>query len=242
MYRSLCVALVAIAFSATLFGQQPNDRRTLGNLLEDGQQTPDADDAPTRERPSIKTSTTDSAKLSPAVKKILDKAVAGIKANRQAFDKANEKPLAEAKEELQALAKQLIEDGKTEEATVVLKQISTLEADVMRGADSTVSASTGRAVATKPFLERIAGKWTHPNSTVVRVFGSGGYTELDKKDGRRTSTGTVTLKGRDTALVKTISGYTMEVRITEDGETMSCLLWDASGKESGTGMVLRKTQ
>lgn len=71
-------------------------------------------------------------KPSPAVKRVLDKAVTEVKKNRQDFDKANQKPLRDAKEELQDLVKKLVEDGKTDEATAVLAHVKTLETDVMK--------------------------------------------------------------------------------------------------------------
>jgi hypothetical protein len=51
-------------------------------------------------------------KPSPAVKRVLDKAVAEVKKNRQEFDKANAKPLGDARVELQDWSTKLIKDGK----------------------------------------------------------------------------------------------------------------------------------
>jgi hypothetical protein len=45
-----------------------------------------------------------------AMKRIVDKAVADVKKNRQDFEQANQAPLNDAKEELQALAQSLIGD------------------------------------------------------------------------------------------------------------------------------------
>jgi hypothetical protein len=85
-------------------------------------------------------------KPSPAVKRILDKTVAEVKKNRQEFDKANAKPLGDARVELQDLSTKLIKDGKTVDATAVLKQIENLEADVMRMAKAPAPIQSNRGV------------------------------------------------------------------------------------------------
>lgn len=120
------------------------------------------------------------AKPSPVVTKILDKAVSEVRKNRQAFDKANEKPIAEARQELQDLATNLIKDGRTDEATAVLGQVKTLEADVMQIA-KTVVGGGGKSVSDKPFLERLAGKWNRSNDPsywVIERDGTAGCRNL----------------------------------------------------------------
>lgn len=166
------------AISSASYGQPPSGPRTLENLIEDGQDASGGGGTkPTR-------TTASPSKSSSAVRQILDKAISEVKKNREAFkkavetsrkdyDKANEKPLGEAKRELQDLAKQLIEDGKTEEATAVLTQLKMLEADVMR------MAGAGGEVEQKPLLERMEGEWVNPNRVEKRLFSRDGkFTQL----------------------------------------------------------------
>lgn len=91
-------------------------------------------------------------KASSAVKVILDQAVAEVKRNRQEFDKANEKPLADAREELQGLFQKLVDGGKSEDAQAVVKQMETLQADVLR------MASGGEKPTLKPAVKTILEK------------------------------------------------------------------------------------
>jgi len=99
---------------------------------------------------------------SPAVKRIIDDAARTVKRNRTEFDKANQKPLDDARKQLEELSTKLIKDGKTDEAAIALRQIKTLEADVMRVANAPPVAAG--AVAQKPLLERLAGKWDRPDT------------------------------------------------------------------------------
>lgn len=92
------------------------------------------------------------AKPSSAVKPIVEKAVAEVKRNRQEFDKANEKPLGDAREELQGLFQKLVDGGKSEEAQAVVKQMETLQADVLR------MASGGEKPTLKPAVKTILEK------------------------------------------------------------------------------------
>lgn len=121
-------------------------------------------------------------KPSPAAKKILDEAVGEVKKNLKAFDKANEKPIAEARDKFQELAKKLIEDGKTDEATAVLGQVKTLEADVMKMANAPAPVGGGgKPAPQKPLLERLAGKWDRSNDQsywVIERDGTAGCRNL----------------------------------------------------------------
>lgn len=89
---------------------------------------------------------------SPAVKAMLDQAVVEVKRNRQEFAKANEKPLGDAREELQGLFQKLVDSGKSADAQAVLKQIETLQADVLR------MASDGSKPTMKPPVKTILEK------------------------------------------------------------------------------------
>lgn len=91
-------------------------------------------------------------KPSPAVKRILDKAVAEVKKNLAEFAKENEKPLGDARGELQGLFQKLVDGGKSEDAQAVVKQIETLQADVLR------MASGGQKPTLKPAVKTILEK------------------------------------------------------------------------------------
>lgn len=106
----------------------------------------------------------DKAKPSPVAKRILDKAVAEVKKNQDDLAKANAKPLAEAKKALEDQSKKLIEEGKADEATAMLGQVKTLEADVMRIANASENL----------LMERLAGKWTVLESKVHYRFEKNG--------------------------------------------------------------------
>lgn len=124
-------------------------------------------------------------KPSPAVTRILDEAVRAVKRNRVDFDKANQKPLGEARKALDELSTKLIKDGKADEAAAVLRQVGTLEADVMRMANAPAPVAGGGAVAQRPLLERMAGKWMHPNHpTYYTIEPNGMIREMFKSDGR----------------------------------------------------------
>jgi len=114
-------------------------------------------------------------KPSPAVKRILEDTARKVRTNRQAFDKANEKPLAEARKALEELSTKLIKDGKAEEAAAVLKQVGTLEMDVMRiaNAPAPMPVGGGGVGPQKPLLERLEGKWTHPNHLMLTAVENG---------------------------------------------------------------------
>jgi hypothetical protein len=120
-----------------------------------------------------------------AMKRVIDKAVAEVRRNRQDFEKANQTPLEDARQELQDLAQNLIADGKTDEATAVLRQVKTLEADVLRiaKAPEPTAIGAGRGVSQKALVERLAGTWVHPNRAEKRIFNTDGtFTQL-RSDG-----------------------------------------------------------
>jgi hypothetical protein len=136
-------------------------------------------------------------KPSPAVTRILDEAVRAVKKNRVDFDKANQKPLGDARKALEELSTKLIKDGKADEAGAVLKQVGTLEADVMRMANA--PAPVPAPVPAEPQIDRqiqavLCGpKWRHgkhPNRYLF--FPDGSYV----LEGTR-RTGTYEVVGRD---------------------------------------------
>lgn len=88
----------------------------------------------------------------PAVKPILEEAVIEVRKNRQEFDRNNETPLAEARRDLQELVSKLVNDDKRGDAQAVLKQIETLQPDVLR------IASGGERPALKPPVKTILEK------------------------------------------------------------------------------------
>jgi hypothetical protein len=195
----------------------------------------------------------DLPKPSPSVKRILDKAASDVEGNRQefekcndknrrAFDEANKKPLTEARNELEELAKQLIDDGKTDEATAVLNQVKTLDADVLRIAKVPVSdEGRGRAALHKPLLQRMAGKWDNPNDSLVRTIDSKGrLVEIRKKDGGIQTQGQLQQQGDHLAVAQLANGWTIDCLLAADGETMACVFRNPAGKEQGCGAVLRK--
>jgi hypothetical protein len=121
---------------------------------------------------------------SPAVKRIVDDAARTVKRNRTEFDKANQKPLDDARKQLEELSTKLIKDGKTDEAAIALRQIKTLEADVMRVANAPPVAAG--AVAQKPLLERLAGKWDRPDTDEFFLIESANSIwSISKKTGQR---------------------------------------------------------
>lgn len=96
-------------------------------------------------------------KLPAAASRILDTAVREVKKNRDDFTKANEKPLSEARKELEKLLQKLVMDKKDKEAALVLKQIGTLEADVLSAAAAPVGSPASRPSPSP------VGKWSWPD-------------------------------------------------------------------------------
>lgn len=172
-------------------------------------------------------------KPSPAAKKILEKAVAKVKTNRQEFDKANKKPLDEARAELQELAKKLVDDGKAQEATSVLKQVGTLDADVLKMANAPVPVAGGGAVPQKPLLERMAGKWRRGGNNDVFVIGPDGFVQISNGD-----QGKLLLMSPEVAEVVLKSGWKLRVLMAQ--EDIACALeWDPRGRQT-QGFVLEQ--
>jgi hypothetical protein len=183
----------------------------------------------------------DEPKQSPAVKRILEDTVRKVRTNRQAFDKANERPLAEARQELQALVAKLNKDGKTNEAIDTLKQVKMLEADVMRMANTPAPVGGGPGVWKKPLLERMVGKWTHPNSPIALVcLANGDCKQLDK-NGAEHSAGRITPLSDSEAEIRENNGWSMRVRLIDD-ETMCQRLYTPDGTEDKEGRLRFRTK
>jgi hypothetical protein len=185
----------------------------------------------------------------PAVKRILDKTLLQVKKNRQEFAKANEIPFADARRELQALAKQLVDDGKTEEAAAVLKQVGTLEADLLSKADVSSPAPAPapapapiKPAPQKPFQQRLVGAWTHPNSRLTYYFElDGSFHENWRADGKVNATGTVVWVTPEVAVIKMTNNY--KIRVTPAGEDrLALLVWDELDKPVDLGMVLERSR
>lgn len=170
-------------------------------------------------------------KPSPALKRILDKAVGSVRANRTEFDKASEKPLSEARQELQDLSTKLIKDGKTDEATAVLAHVKTLETDVMKMANAP-APSAGRPVPTKPLLERMAGKWDTKASTIhMRVYANGSVEAVRNTDGGLHERASAKLISPEVVEVRWDSGFINHWRLAGE-DTIAVYEWDAKGKRT----------
>lgn len=177
-------------------------------------------------------------KPSPAVKRILDKAVGKVRANRTDFDKANKKPLDEARAELQELAKTLVDDGKADEATTVLAQVKTLDGDVMRiaNAPAPVAGGGGRVPPQKPLLERMAGEWRRDGreSIVLRADGTANKKWPD------TAAAPVKLTARSSEVAELTfpDGYAWQLRMA--GDDVIAVLEFKDGQLSGQGLALTR--
>ena len=177
----------------------------------------------------------DETKQSPAVKRILEDTARKVRTNRQAFDKANEKPLAEARKALEELSTKLIKDGKAEEATAVLKQVGTLDADVMRMANAPAPVGGG-AVPQRPLLERMAGRWDHPNSPVVMVCdATGRVKETFKKDGAFFHQGTLRILEHDSLEARFPTRFYKIKVISED--LVAVRVYNLDGSEMLEGVL-----
>lgn len=173
-------------------------------------------------------------KPSPAVKRILDEASAEVKKNRQAFDKANEKPIAEAREQLQELAKKLVDEGKPEEATGVLKQISTLEKEVLGKADTPPSGTgKNKPAPQKALLERMAGKWRRAADNFVFVIGPDGVVQISNGD-----QGKLVVASPEAAEVALKSGYRLRLLMAHE-DVVCSLEWEPRGRQT-PGFVLER--
>lgn len=153
---------------------------------------------------------------SPAVERILDKAVTEVKKNRQAFDEANQKPLGDARVELQDLSTKLISDGKTVDATAVLKQIETLEAEVMKMAKAPAPVPAPRPIPEKPLLVRMAGKWTQNGHVDHYEFRPDSTARaINNQTGVVSTNGVIAVVG-DTATVKWNNGWIYMIKAVDD--------------------------
>lgn len=180
-------------------------------------------------------------KPSPAVKRVLDKAVAEVKKNRVDFDKANAKPLGEARKALDELSTKLIKDGKAEEATAVLRQVGTLEADVMRMANAPAPMVGGGAVPKKPLLERLAGRWAHPNDgSFYAIQPDGDIQKAKKGDGKVFRQGALQVLADGSAEV-TMDGTRIKIR-EAGSDTVALEMWDSAGNPALLGLVLTRVQ
>jgi hypothetical protein len=77
----------------------------------------------------------------------------------------------------------LVDDGKADEAGAILKQIGTLEADVLKlaKAPAPIPIEEDRILPQRPLLERMAGEWFNPNRNEKRVFSPDGkFSQLRK--------------------------------------------------------------
>lgn len=172
-------------------------------------------------------------KPSPAVKRILDKAVGEVKKNRERFTKANEKPLNEARGQLQELSTKLIKDGKADEATAVLAQVKTLESDVMKMANAPehLPGGGGRPLSQKPLLERLEGKWRRAKDEVV-IQRDGVIWQSNGDQAQ------IRLVSPEIAEVQWASGWKWHCRMVDD-EMAVAMEWDPKGKRS-EGIVLTR--
>jgi hypothetical protein len=176
-------------------------------------------------------------KPSPAVTRILDDAVRAVRKNRHDFDKANETPLGEARKALEELSTKLIRDGKAEEATAVLKQVGTLEADVMKMVNASAPIAGGGAVGVqKPLLERLEGKWGGPKSKFYYRFEGNGRASLHRSsDGAVDVRGVWEVAGPEKAVVKWDHGFVDTLHLA--GSDVVALLGN-----KGARLVLERVQ
>lgn len=179
----------------------------------------------------------DAKKPSPVVKRVLDEAVREVKKNGQEFDKANQKPLGDAKKKLQDEVTKLVESGKTDDASAVLAQVKTLEADVMKmaNAPAPVGGGGGRVQPQKPLMERLEGKWQNPTD--------GGWVRTIDREGRFTETlgknsyhGQLKVIGLNSAEVLSSSGWRMVLYLCDEN-VMAILAWNPEGKLADDGRV-----
>lgn len=93
----------------------------------------------------------------------------------------------------------------------------------------------------KSLLERMAGKWTHPNADLIlHITADGKYYEVRKVDNSINTTGRLALKSSGVAAAKLANGFAVELRIAGDGDAIGLFLWDPSGKPAGDGSLWLK--
>jgi hypothetical protein len=170
----------------------------------------------------------------PAVKKVLDDAAKGIKANQKACDEANETQLAKARDELREIAKKMLDDGKTDEATAVLNQVKTLDKEILGAANSPAKGEVGKKPAQqKPFLERMAGKWKRGRDNFVFVMSPDGNTQISNGD-----QGKLVLADPETADLALKSGWKLRFFLAQ-ADIACALEWDPQGRQT-QGFVLER--
>ena len=176
-------------------------------------------------------------KPSPAVKRILEDTARKVRTNRQAFDKANEKPLAEARKALEELSTKLIKDGKAEDATVVLKQVKTLDADVMRMANAPAPVAGG-AGPQKPLFERMAGRWRSRDGKMACVIDeNGNFADFWGDREEIKEKGKLKILGDGVAEVLLTNGWKIVIRPAGD-DALAMLAWTERGFEDGDGRIV----
>jgi hypothetical protein len=172
----------------------------------------------------------------PAVKKVLDDAVNGIKENQKAFDEANETQLAKTRDELKEIAKKMLDDGKTDEATAVLNQVKTLDKEILEAANAPAKGEVGKKMAPqKPLLERMAGKWRRGGDNFVFVISPDGRIQISNGD-----QGKLVLAGPETAEVVLKSGWKLRFFMAQ-ADVACGLEWDSRGRQT-PGFVLERIE
>ncbi|MGB8852695.1 MAG: hypothetical protein WCC69_03920 [Pirellulales bacterium] len=167
----------------------------------------------------------------PAVKRILDKATLQVKKNRDSFDKANEIPLAAARTELQDLAKQLMDQGKADEAGAVIKQSKTLQADAL----------AANSVTARALKDRLQGEWAKANHP--HFFKIQGQTLLEFSENaplKTNATGKIDFsQGKEYAVAKLDNGFSLWL-FSAGEHVMAMEIFDPQGKLIDNGLVLYK--
>ena len=186
-----------------------------------------------------------------AIDEAVQNAVEAVEGNYAQFEDANEAPLAIARKSLNALVGRLNEAKKFAEATKVQNALANLDATVMQRAVPVIVRPKPKPQPvplvkpeekppTKPLLERIAGKWTHPNSHLFyNIEANGSFREHLKTDSKINSEGTLVLLSPDRAEVKLTNNYRVEVR-PADSDSLAILVWDSAGKPWGLGIVIQR--
>jgi len=179
-------------------------------------------------------------KPTPAMKRILDKAILAVKKNREEFAKANEGPLQEARKDLQDLAKKLVGDGKADDAAVVLKQVGTLEADVL-GKTNASEPKTKAALKTPSLEDRLQGEWAKANNP--HSFKIQGHTLLEFSENaplQAHAKGKLEFpQGKEHAVVKLDNGFSF-LLFSAGQNVMAMDVFDPQGKLTDNGVVLYK--
>ena len=190
-----------------------------------------------------------------AIDEAVQNAVEAVEGNYAQFEDANEAPLAIARQSLNALVGRLNEAKKFAEATKVQNALANLDTTVIQRAVPVIvgpkpkpqpvplvkpEEKPPREPPTKPLLERIAGKWTHPNAHLFyNIEANGSFREHLKTNSTINSEGTLVLLSPDRAEVKLNNNYRLEVR-PADSDSLAILVWDSEGKPWGVGIVIQR--